>query len=1189
MSGRKLRAADRSRVLGDRGRRLRLEKLEPRVLLAGDTYLVNFQASGTPVPNRYLPDIGQVFGLRSAGLSYGWSSDHTGVARDRNVNSDQRLDTLVHFHQNQQWEFALPNGMYAVTVSVGDPTIPSTHTINVEGVNYWNAVSLAANSFINTTKEVTVSDGRLSINQGAAAEMATRINYVHIVGLASPANAAPNTPTITEPHTDGQEVHPGDVHMESVGYFDPDGSAHKSTDWEIWTVGPGAEPVWQTLGVGGVERLHTHMGDGIFLNSHAGRSDLISDPIQNFEYNTYTINLTGVTAGDLLTITAEMINAKGGGGSGVSGMMDGFTLLTPINQNLISDGSFELATSGTQTSNSNWSMTAQTDGVEPAAQFQNATWAAGAGNTGVWFKGFRGSVANPVDAQVTQTVVAPLSGDYKLTFMAKVEANFASAIDGFRVTLSSAGTGGAKFVDLLDTSEREYELRVRFRDDSGSVSSYATRRFTVAPASTTFPMELQDVVSSPAPTWIKTSGGNVTFPAASPNQSQLRIESQSGQLLWSLVGSTVTNPAALANHAQVRIVVVGGSNGFTVEPSKISFRDDDGLQRVVFLPTINLTANERLDLWVALDGSTYYGNAGQTEPDFSIPARSADLPFVALQPGYEVDVVATGLRLPVNIAFVPDPGPNPDDPLYYISELYGSIQVVRRDGSRQTFATGLLDYNPQGPFGGTGEQGLTGIAVQRDSVDPEIYHLYVGMLWDNGAPPGPNFHFPKVERIDSAPGGLTMASRTVIRNMQPETQGQSHQISNISIGPDNKLYVHMGDGFDHTTAQNLDQYRGKVLRMNLDGTAPSDNPFYNAANGINARDYVFAYGLRNPFGGAWRAADGKHYEVENGPSVDRLAQINPGVNYGWNNTDASMFTNAIYNWTTAHAPVNLAFIQSQTFAGSQFPAGKLDHLFVSESGATYAAGPQSNGKQIVEFVLDAAGNRVSGPTPLVKYSGTGRSTVVGLAAGPDGLYFTDLYEETGANGATAVGAKVYRIRYINPLAGDYDIDGEVDQADYDVWMNTFGSNLLLAADGNRNGVVDAADYSVWRDNLGATTGAGAGGGGLAAEVASQQELQEVTAPVSNPANALRQQATTRSASAVRRREIRTAFESGRARESALLLAIDSFAADRSGGTGRSEFWSAVRGEDGESESHGRFAALKLASIADELCASLIAD
>ena len=104
-------------------------------------------------------------------------------------------------------------------------------------------------------------------------------------------------------------------------------------------------------------------------------------------------------------------------------------------------------------------------------------------------------------------------------------------------------------------------------------------------------------------------------------------------------------------------------------------------------------------------------------------------------------------------------------------------------GTQHEFATSLLDYNPTGPISGSGEQGLTGLAVERDANNPDIYHLYVGMLWDNGAPPGGAAHYPKVERITSQPGGLALDTRTVLLNMQPETQGQSHQISTITIGP----------------------------------------------------------------------------------------------------------------------------------------------------------------------------------------------------------------------------------------------------------------------------------------------------------------------------------------------------------------------------------------------------------------------
>ncbi|MGL4513242.1 MAG: PQQ-dependent sugar dehydrogenase [Lacipirellulaceae bacterium] len=881
-----------------RRRTLRVECLERRELFAGDTYLVNFQNDEATTPSRYLRDTGLVFGARGNGFSYGWTSDHTDQSRERSLDADQRFDTLIHIEAGQSWGFDLANGRYEVTVAVGDPANDDgLHTVNVEGVNLFSAVPDLATPQVRTTV-VTVSDGRLTLDQGAAGEKATRINFVHIVGASAPGNAAPAAPTINEP-PNGQVINPADLHMEAVGYSDPNGDTHKSTDWEVWTTGLSSHLVWQTLGIEGVERLHTHLGDGVFVGDRAGEIDL-------------------------------------------------------------------------------------------------------APNTA-------------------------------------------------------------------------YELRVRFRDSAGSVSAYSTQPFSTASASTTFPLELRDVAPTPAATWVLAASGlGVELPTGTtPGQMRLEGTGGGGNLVSFAgrvtTGNTQVDFPALAQHSSVRVVFQAGSTAISFGPSNLELIGDSQ-SRTFYLPAVNVAAGQRLDLWVSNQGATFFGNASQTAPDFSLPARSADVtvPFVVNAPGFVIEEVGTGYRLPVNIAFVPNPGPNPSDPLYFVTELYGSIQVVSRDGTKRTFASGLLDYNPSGPISGTGEQGLTGIVVERDAANPEVYQLYVTMLWDNGAPAGSLTHYPKVERLTSVAGGLSLASRSVLLNMQPETQGQSHQISNISIGPDGKLYVHMGDGFSAATALNLDQYRGKILRMNLDGTAPSDNPFYNAANGIGARDYVFAYGVRNPFGGAWRQADGQHYEVENGPSVDRFAKVTRGQNLGWNGSDASMTIGALYNWSPATAPVNLTFIQQSTFAGSQFPASMIDHAFVSESGPTYAAGPQANGKRITEFVLNAAGARVSGPTSLVQYAGTGRSTVVALAAGPDGLYFSEFYKEDGVGGATAVGSRIYRVRYVNPLPGDYDINGVVNQADYAVWAANYGSNLLLAADGNRDGVVNAADYTVWRDNLGAT-------------------------------------------------------------------------------------------------------------------------
>jgi glucose/arabinose dehydrogenase len=392
------------------------------------------------------------------------------------------------------------------------------------------------------------------------------------------------------------------------------------------------------------------------------------------------------------------------------------------------------------------------------------------------------------------------------------------------------------------------------------------------------------------------------------------------------------------------------------------------------------------------------------------------------QAGYKVEQLplkfAPGesqLRLVVNIAFVPDAlhRTGPSDPLMYATELYGKVRVVSNDYTVRTYAANLLNYDATGPFPGQGEQGLTGLVIEPTTGD-----VFVSMLYDDNPADTVKNRFPKVTRLHSTDGGQTAATRTDILRMPGEQQGQSHQVSNLSIGPDRKLYVHNGDGLGTPqTALNLNSYRGKVLRMNLDGSAPSDNPFYNAGDGINAKDYVFAYGLRNPFGGAW-SPDGQHYSVENGPGVDRMAKIRRGASYGWDGTQATMYTNAIHNWSPAAAPVNIAFVDRSVFGGSQFGADKMGHAFVSESGATYATGPQTRGKKISEFVIDGSttnGRLAASPRTLAHYTGNGKGTAVALAAGRDGLYFSDFYEDDPVNGVfnpTNPGCNLLRIVYV---------------------------------------------------------------------------------------------------------------------------------------------------------------------------------
>lgn len=553
-----------------------------------------------------------------------------------------------------------------------------------------------------------------------------------------------------------------------------------------------------------------------------------------------------------------------------------------------------------------------------------------------------------------------------------------------------------------------YQLRVRHKDSSGEAatewSPWSTRAFVTGSASTVFPLELADVRALPVPRWTAAAGGAPIDLDGGGMPPSLRLESAGGALLLSIAGAqgpdAVVNPPALGHHAAARLVLDAGAAPWDLSATDLVLVDEACRAHRILLPALQILPGAPRHLWVARTGATYHGAPAQSEADFSSPARVPATGWFPRQPGFEVDVFAEGLRLPVHLAFLPGAGPGPDEPFFYVAELYGAIRAVTRDGTVSDYATGLLNYDPSGAFPGSGEQGLTGLAV-----DPDTGDVYAGMLYLSAG----GALYPRIDRFRSFDGGRTAGVRETVLDMPGEAQAQSHQISQLTFLPDGTLLCHMGDGFVVGTAQDLESFRGKILRLTQGGLPASDNPFFDPADGLTARDYVWAYGLRNPFGGAWRAADGLVYQVENGPAVDRLAQVVPGRNFGWNGSDASMQLHALYNWSPAHAPVNLAFVQPETFGGSAFPPEKMGHAFVSESGPTYATGPQARGKRVVEFVLGRQGQVLQGPVPFLEYAGSGRATACGLAAGPDGLYLTDLYRDDG-HSPTSPGARVLRVR-----------------------------------------------------------------------------------------------------------------------------------------------------------------------------------
>ncbi len=622
----------------------------------------------------------------------------------------------------------------------------------------------------------------------------------------------------------------------------------------------------------------------------------------------------------------------------------------------------------------------------------------------------------------------------------------ADSVTGFEKLHAHLGDGAfenshAGFSRLFE--DTPYTLRARHRDDSGDPatewSPWATIPFSTGAAGIKNAMFLQDVDDAAAPRWEDLLGNPIVLPQGAP-QPMLRVETDTR---WQLLriegaagaGNNVINPPPLPLHRAVRVVIKAGDTGgpLTLPASDLFGFEIDCEAFTIHLPAINLQPYQEVVYWVSEHGSTYNANPTAFVPNFSSVARTVPVPWETVQPGYTIDVVAEGLHLPVNIAFAPNQSLLPTAPKFYVTELYGTIKVVTNSGLVANYATGVINYTPSGNFPGSGEQGLAGIAL-----DPATGDVFVSHLWQTNGQT-----FPRITRYSSTNGGLTASSSTVILDMPGESQGQSHQISNLEI-VNGVLFCHMGDGFQPSTAQNLGSYRGKILRLNLDGTPIPSNPWFNGGS-VDARDYIYCAGVRNPFGGAWRAADGMRYSVENGPNVDRITRLVSGRNYGWSGTDQSMTNFAIHNWQPSVGPVSIAFVQPQTFGGSSYPQDKFDHAFITESGATYAEGEQVIGKIISEWVFDTNENVLLGPVPFVEYTGDGYSTAVALTAGPDGLYFSELYADNGLNGATTVGGRVLRVRYGDPA--DCDDNGQPDICEL----------ARGAADLNNNGVLDVCD------------------------------------------------------------------------------------------------------------------------------------
>jgi glucose/arabinose dehydrogenase len=168
--------------------------------------------------------------------------------------------------------------------------------------------------------------------------------------------------------------------------------------------------------------------------------------------------------------------------------------------------------------------------------------------------------------------------------------------------------------------------------------------------------------------------------------------------------------------------------------------------------------------------------------------------------------------------------------------------------------------------GTDGEGGLLGLAITPNfpANDPWLY-IYHTSATDN-----------RIVRIQYKNGVLDTATVQVL--LSGIGRNKFHNGGRLRFGPDGKLYASTGDAQSGAFSQDINNLAGKVLRLNPDGTRPTDNPFNN---------YVWSYGHRNPQGLAFDSF-GRLWAQEFGDSQDETNLIVKGGNYGWPNCEGTI-------------------------------------------------------------------------------------------------------------------------------------------------------------------------------------------------------------------------------------------------------------------------------------------------------------
>jgi glucose/arabinose dehydrogenase len=342
-------------------------------------------------------------------------------------------------------------------------------------------------------------------------------------------------------------------------------------------------------------------------------------------------------------------------------------------------------------------------------------------------------------------------------------------------------------------------------------------------------------------------------------------------------------------------------------------------------------------------------------------ARAATLPA-----GFTETQVTGGLSNPTAMAFAPDGR-------LFVCQQGGQLRVIKNGALLATsFLTVTVDS--------AGERGLLGVAFDPNFATNSFIYIYYTATT-------PAIH-NRVSRF-TANGDVAVAgSEVVLLDLNNLSGATNHNGGAMHFGPDGKLYIAVGENADSSNSQTLGNLLGKMLRINSDGSIPTNNPFFATATGNNRA--IWALGLRNPYTFAFQPGTGRMFINDVGQNATE--EINDGIagaNYGWPTCEGACsnpnFRDPLFTYghgstqTTGCAITGGAFYNPTT---AQFPSNYLGKYFFADFCTGWIR------------LLDPANNTAAG-------FATGISSPVDLQVSADGsLYYL-------ARGAGAV----FKIQY----------------------------------------------------------------------------------------------------------------------------------------------------------------------------------